>query len=135
MGKYIKTQGDVFSIFGSEIWKSENIPTYPPNFIALNKADKYIRVSVIANGPGLNINSTSGVLIIDIFTPAGSGPNESMLIADRLDSYLAGKTITIGQASTQLFASSLGESKRDLANSNLSMTPYTIPFKHFGVSN
>ena len=129
MSKYIKLQTEIFSIFGNDSWIASSIPTYPSNYIAVDKPNKYIRVSVISNGSGLNFNSTSGVLIIDIFTPAGNGPNESMLIADSLDTFLAGKTI----GTTHLFVSSLGPLKKDSANPALSMTTYTIPFKHFGV--
>ena len=129
MSKYVKLQTEIFSIFGNDSWIAASIPTYPSNYIAVDKPNKYIRVSVISNGSGLNFNSTSGVLIIDIFTPAGNGPNESMLIADALDMFLAGKTI----GTTQLFVSSLGSTQKDSANPALSMTIYTIPFKHFGV--
>lgn len=134
MGKYLSLETDIFSIFGNALWVAENIKTYPANFLAISPGNKFIRVSIIPSGTGLNLVSSSGVLIIDIFTPAGNGPRESSLIADKLDQYLAGKTIaTVGNNSTQFRGSSLNHLGNDKDNPALFRSVYTIPFNYFGV--
>lgn len=135
MGKYSDLQTDIFSIFNSDAWKSENIKTYPSNFIINNAGNEFIRVSIIPSGPGIqNINSVSGVILVDIFTPLGSGPARIMLIADKLDLHFSGKsTQTQSGKNTFIGISSLDFSGIDKDNSALYRGTYSIPFNHFGV--
>jgi len=134
MGKYENLEKDVFSIFGSTLWKNENIKTFPVNFIELSPGTEFVRVSVIPSGNGINLTSISGVLIIDIFTSAGNGPRRTSLIADKLDSYLVGKSVsTITGNSTQFKNSALSYVGLDTVNSALYRATYSIPFNYFGV--
>jgi hypothetical protein len=135
MGKYIGLQDDVFSIFNSATWKAEQIKTYPSNFVAVAAGNEFIRVSIIASGSGLNLKSVSGVLIIDIFTSAGNGPRQAFLIADKIDQYLVGKSVTTTSGyKTQFSNSSLDIRGLDRDNPSLSRSIYTIPFNYFGVN-
>lgn len=134
MGKYQNLETDAFSIFASTPWKNENIKTFPANFIELSPGNEFIRVSVIPSGNGINLTSISGVLIIDIFTSAGNGPKKTSLIADKLDSYLVGKSVsTITGNRTQFNNSSLSYVGLDTVNSALYRATYSIPFNYFGV--
>jgi len=134
MGKYENLEKDVFSIFGSTSWKNENIKTFPVNFIELTPGTEFVRVSVIPSGNGINLTSISGVLIIDIFTSAGNGPRRTSLIADKLDSYLVGKSVsTVSGNSTQFNKSALAYLGLDIVNSALYRATYSIPFNYFGV--
>jgi len=134
MGKYENLEKDVFSIFGSTSWKNENIKTFPVNFIELTPGTEFVRVSVIPSGNGINLTSISGVLIIDIFTSAGNGPRRTSLIADKLDSYLVGKSVsTVSGNSTQFNKSALAYVGLDTVNSALYRATYSIPFNYFGV--
>jgi hypothetical protein len=134
MGKYENLEKDVFSIFGSTSWKNENIKTFPVNFIELTPGTEFVRVSVIPSGNGINLTSISGVLIIDIFTSAGNGPRKTSLIADKLDSYLVGKSVsTVSGNSTQFNKSALAYLGLDTVNSALYRATYSIPFNYFGV--
>ena len=134
MGKYENLEKDVFSIFASTLWKNENIKTFPVNFIELTPGTEFVRVSVIPSGNGINLTSISGVLIIDIFTSAGNGPRKTSLIADKLDSYLVGKSVsTVSGNNTQFNKSSLSYIGLDTVNSALYRATYSIPFNYFGV--
>lgn len=134
MGKYANLQADVFSIFAGASWKAENIKTYPMNTISINSGNEFIRVDIIPRDFGVNLASTSGVLIIDIFTSAGSGPTAATLIADRLDAYLVGKSIsTVSNVVTQFQNSSMKSIGRDFDNTTLFRSVYSIPFHYFGV--
>src|SRR5690349_6972761 len=93
MGKYLDLQNKVFSVFDSNTWKAEAIKTFPQDVIASNFGEKYIQVSIIPSGKGLNRASISGVCIIDIYVAAGNGPALYHAIADKLDSYLENKTL------------------------------------------
>lgn len=134
MGKYLNLQSDAFTIFDSSTWKAENIKTFPANFVPINPGNEFIRVSLIPSGSGINIRSVSGVFIIDIFTPAGNGPKRTSQIADKLDQYLVGKSVSTSSGNvTQLQNSSLQLNGVDKDNSSLYRSTYTIPFNYFGV--
>jgi hypothetical protein len=133
MNKYTSLETDIFSIFASATWVLENIDTYPENFTQRENTSEFIRVGIVTKAPQ-NLNSVSGVLLIDIFIGAGSGPNKAYLIADKLDTYLAGKTIiTTANGNTQLFSSTLAPIGIDAVNKSLQRYQYTIPFNYFGV--
>ena len=133
MGKYEALSKDIFGVFGTAEWKAENIKTYPSNFVGVDAGNRYIRVQVLPQGTGLNLKSASGQVLIDIFTPAGGGPIEAMLIADRLDAYLVGKSKQTGAAVTQLGNSALASIGQDKANPALHKSQYSIPFNYYGV--
>ena len=133
MGTYTALETDVYSIFSSAGWLAENVKTYPSNFLAISPGNEYIKVSIIPSGRGINLKSKSGILIIDIYTPAGGGPRAASLIADKLDSYLVGKTVTtVSRTNTQFEQSSLSHLGTDRDNSSLFRSSYTIPFNYFG---
>lgn len=135
MGKYETLEIDVFSVFDSTDWKAEAIKTYPANFVAVNPGNEYIRVMIIPSGGGMNLRSLSGVIIVDIFTPAGNGPRRTSTIADKLDQYFVGKSFSSqAGATTQLGKSSLQPIGVDKDNSALYRSTYTIPFNYFGVN-
>lgn len=133
MGKYAGIETDIFSVFANNLWKAEGIKTLPSNFLGVNVGTEYVRVSVVTGGSGINLKSASGVLMIDIFTPAGSGTRRSLLIADKLDQYFAGKSFnTSSGAVTQLFSSTLEHRGIDKDNSALYKSIYAIPFNYYG---
>lgn len=131
MGKYSELLNNVFSIFGTPTWTAEKIKTVPENFIAVNTKEEFVRVSVIPSSLGYNLNSVSGILIIDIFTQAGNGPKRSFAIADKLDSYLSGKSITVTSGKVvQLNSSAFKTLGKDIDNPTLFRSTYTIPFHY-----
>jgi hypothetical protein len=135
MGKYLDLQADIFSVFASVAWTAENIKTFPVNYVGVGGAE-YIRVDVVASGDSqVNLPySSAGLIIIDIFTSAGDGPTRASTIADKLDSYLAGKTLkTTSNGSTQFMSSSLVNLGNDKDNPSLSHSKFSIPFTFFGV--
>jgi hypothetical protein len=134
MSKYAELHENVYPIFGTDEWKAEKIKTFPANHTGTSKVNtsgEFIRVSVIPSGNSLNIKSISGVLIIDIFTKAGNGPNRYYTIADRLDTYLSGRALSATSGkNVQLFASSLQPSGLDKDDPTLFRTTYSIPFNY-----
>lgn len=136
MGKFSDLQNDIFSVFNSPEWKAENVKTFPSDFLAMNAGNEYLRVNVIAGSFGVNRRSVSGILIIDIFTPAGIGPKRSNLIADKLDRYLENKSISLTTGSvTQFQNSAMKPLGVDKDNPSLTRYSYEIPFNFFGVIN
>jgi hypothetical protein len=133
MGKYETVMSDVLSVFGTAEWIAENIKTYPANFVGVDTGNTYIRVSVLPQGEGLNLKSASGQVLIDIFTPAGNGPMAAARIADRLDTYLVGKSKQLNTGVTQLGKSSFALRGVDKANPALHRSQYAISFNYFGV--
>jgi len=135
MGKYTNLNSDIYSVFSTDTWKAEKIVTRPSNFVGMDKPTEFIRVSVIPSGTGLNRKSVSGILIIDIFTQAGGGPKRYASVADKLDSYLSGKSLsTVAGAAIQFPSSSAIDPKgNDKDNPALYRVAYTIPFNYFEV--
>jgi hypothetical protein len=132
MGKYEILERDVYSVFNSNEWKAENIKTFPTNFVAMNTNDEFIRVSVIPSGKPIDRYSLAGILIIDIFTAAGSGTRRAMIIADTLDSYLVNKSKNTGSSVTQFGISSMSHTGPDKALPVIHKSTYTINFNFFG---
>ncbi len=134
MGKFKSLQTDIFSIFGSDSWKSENIKTFPANFIPNNAGNEFLKITIVSGRPGLNIYSVSGVFIADIFTTAGSGPDRPVMIADTLDQYLVGKVVQNSSGAVTQFSNSTFEMRGlDRDNPTLNRSIYTIPFDYFEV--
>jgi hypothetical protein len=136
MGKYTNMTKDIFLVFGSDSWKAENIKTYPSDFTTLKSGDEFIRVTVIPSGrqAANPLQSSSGMLMVEIFTPAGSGPNRTNAIADKLDTYLVGKTFKSSESGTTQFGPSyLSGGGLDQVNPNLYRVVYTNHFNYFGV--
>jgi hypothetical protein len=136
MGKYTSSQTDIFSVFDSAGWKAEGIHTFPADYQGSGLGSEFVKISIIPSGAGVNRASISGLVIIDIFTPAGLGPNRQNVIADKLDTYLQNKFLnTASGGTTQFFSSALKPLGQDKANPSLSRSSYEIPFKFFGVIN
>jgi hypothetical protein len=133
MGKYTDLFENVYSVFGTPGWIAELITTIPSNFTGTVGNEDYIRVSVVSGDTGVNLKSVGGIIIIDIFVRSGLGPASISTIADKLDSYLVGKTIVVGGGSTQFRNSTLTLSGMDPDNNALFRAKYVVPFNHFGV--
>lgn len=134
MSRYEKLKDAVFSVFDSTDWKSKGISTVPDNFVQ-SETSKYVRLNVIPSGNGVNLTSLAGLLIVDVFTAAGEGPSEYLAIADTLDSFLVGKSVSTDSGSVLQFKSSnLQPVGVDTDNSTLYRVKYTIPFNLFGVN-
>jgi hypothetical protein len=136
MGKYTDNQSDIYAIFDSAGWQAEGIETVPQDYKGDITTEEYIRVSIVPRGAGINRVSTSGVVIAEIYTPAGFGPSRQNFIADRLDAHLANQSKTTGSLGmTQFLASSLSPLGTDRENTSLQCAKYEIPFNFFGVLN
>lgn len=134
MDKYANLENAILAIFGTSGWNAEAIKTFPANFVAVGSGSEFIRVSIVPGGEGINLNSVSGVLIIDIFVSAGMGLKRSSVIADRLDSYLVGKSFTTSSGVLQLAGSGLAHKGVDKDDPSLHRSAYTVSFNFFGVS-
>ena len=131
MGKYASLEKEVFAVFDLAGWKALSIPTFPLNFITSVVGNKYVRVGILANGQGINMSSVAGIMMIDIFIPAGYGPSVASAIADNLDTYLVGKSLTTDTGITQCGNSSLTHIGQDKANAALHRSIYSIPFNYY----
>lgn len=137
MNKYASLLADAYSVFETLDWKAEDIKTFPEDFVGTGVGNEYIRVAVLAGNVQYHsnpISSVAGQMIIDIFTPAGAGPLRRSQIADKLDTYLAGKVFTLStNGSTQFASSTLVGVGNDKDNPSLYRSIYSIPFNYFGV--
>jgi hypothetical protein len=135
MGKFSDSTALIMSVFGSVAWKAQKIVTHPSNFIGNVPSNEYIRISVMPSKPiaGFNdLNSLSGLVMIEIFTPSGNGPKRSNEIADILDTYLTGKYFNSILGNVQLGFSFISNQGIDKVNPALQRTIYSLSFSYFG---
>ena len=137
MNKYAEMHSAVHSVFDSAAWKAEGIATIPSNFPQPSNPTaaarlSFIRVSLVPGSRGVNLNSASGQIIIDIFTPAGEGPLPAARIADKLDKYLVGKKFSTSSGTVQCFDSSYNETGLDSVNPALARAKYSVSMSFFG---
>ena len=131
MGKYERALKDIYSIFDSDAWKIFAIKTFPENY----KGDdsEYIVLSVAFAKPGLNRESSSGMLFVEIYTEANKGPLRGLEIASMLDSILSEKSVLADlKLNTQFQRGSVVPMGVDKENPFLFRHSYSIPFSHFG---
>lgn len=135
MGKYTALETDIYSVFHQVGgWPTTGIDTHPVNFVPPQPASRFIKVAILPSDDGVNINSVSGIIMIDIFTSAGNGQTDAFDIADKLDTYMVGKTFNVGSGSTQCGKSAVRPEGIDKDNPALYRTTYTIPFNYYGVN-
>jgi len=133
MDKFATLQRNIFSIFGSVDWEAENIKVYPRNTTANDGLAEFVRLSILPNGNSLNENSISGLIIAEIFSPAGDGPSRATTIADKLDKHLSKRSVTDNAKTiTQMLYSSLVDNGADKDNPSLVKSTFSLPFLHFG---
>jgi hypothetical protein len=131
MNKYTELYSDIYSVFGTPEWESNDIKTIPANVSSVNDATEFIRVNIITDG-NANFGRTKdakGILLIDIFTPQGHSVVRSLAIGDTLDEFISGKKI----GRVQFYSSSLYQNGRDRDNPSLHRTTYSIEFYYYGV--
>lgn len=134
MNKFNSLSSLVNSVFASSGWIAETIPTYPTNFEIPAGLNKAIRLNVLASSSNKVSfpSSVSGQIIIDIFVACGDGPKPAYAIADTLDRYLSGKTLT-GEGSLQTSESTLIDAGNDTADKSFRRFKYSVSFNYYGV--
>lgn len=133
MGKFAQTLRSTLAVFATPEWIAEDIKTYPDNYTAVGAGDRFIRINVIPAGLGLDLKSTSGQVLIDIFTPAGKGTLDASVVSDRLDAHIMGKSFSSAEGTLQFGRSALSHRGGDKANPSLHRSIYAISFNFFGV--
>lgn len=134
MNLYISLEDAIFSVFAQTEWVTEQIKIYPTTYKIPDNLVEFLRLSIIPSSQGVNENSISGILIIEIFSPVSAGSTRTYQIADILDNYLKKVTLQESSSVTQLFDSVLSEIRSDADNPTLTSTKYQITFKHYGVT-
>jgi len=125
---------DVEEVFGSASWTSNNIKTYPMNYLgSKDSSNEYVLINVL---PSSSSNyafgvkkETTGLVAVKIFVKAGDGQGRLMAIANLLDTVLDNKTLSNG---TKLGTSYLTVEGLDPSNKALYSASYIIPFTHYG---
>lgn len=125
---------DIETVFSSENWTSNKIPTYPSNYQgSKSQATEYTLLSVMPSGSNDYAydakKELSGLVAVKIFVKAGEGQGRTMAIADLLDLVLQHKQLPNG---TILKSSHISMGGLDLINKSLYSATYLIPFTKFG---
>ena len=131
---YTQVKEDIYNVFASSAWANTGYAAYPFNYSGpIDYTKTVIRISILTPSSKLKSFSfgkeLSGLLILSIFVKAGEGDNSLFAVADVLDSFFEGKTLTNG---TQFGPSNLKALGLDPANDTLYRGDYTITFKIHG---
>ena len=131
---FSKIKSDVYGVFASPSWIATNYKTYPDNYSgAIDSSAAFIRVTILPGRSTIDAHGLkkklSGMLILSIFVKAGNGDAELFSIADSIDSFFQGKTLTNG---TQFGTSTLMKLGLDPADKSLYRGDYSINFKAYG---
>ncbi len=131
MGKFTDVEFGIHSIFSSIDWKSKSIKTYPSNFDEII-GQEFLRLTIIPANPGINFQSISGILNVEIFSESGKGPKRFYELSDTLDASLVGKSINTPNGVVQFNrGSALTLKGRDKDNPTLFMALYFLPFDFY----
>lgn len=125
---------DIYGVLSSPAWINTGYRTYPTNYSGkIDTSKNFIRVSILPGKPSLDAYSFkktfSGLLILSVFVKAGEGDKTLFAIADTIDSFFEGKTLTNG---TQFGPSTLSTLGLDPADNTLYRGDYSIQFKAYG---
>ncbi len=134
MGKFVATETAIFAMIEQLRPALQGAKVYPANYLAANPGTLFLKVAVLPNGTGVNLKSTSGVVLVDIYSPAGEGPRMTSLIADGVDAYLVGKTLNTDGGVVQFNNSSLSMGAVDKDSPSLWRSTYSIPFNFYGAT-
>ncbi len=131
---YTRIKDDVYSVFASPAWTATGNKAYPVNYSGqIDSTGSYLRISILPGKPSLEAFSfkkaLNGLLILSIFVKAGDGDKTLFTIADTLDSFFQGKTLTNG---TQFGVSTLKSIAPDTADDTLYRGDYAIQFTIYG---
>lgn len=131
---FSKIKSDVYGVFASSPWTATGYKTYPDNYSgAIDSSAAFIRVTILPGKSTIDAHGLkkklSGMLILSIFVKAGNGDAELFSIADSIDSFFQGKTLTNG---TQFGTSTLMKLGLDPADKSLYRGDYSINFKAYG---
>ncbi len=131
---FSKIKSDVYGVFASAGWTATGYKTYPDNYSgAIDSSSAFIRVTILPGKSTIDAHGLkkklSGMLILSIFVKAGNGDSELFSIADSIDSFFQGKTLTNG---TQFGTSTLMKLGLDPADKSLYRGDYSINFKAYG---
>jgi hypothetical protein len=126
-----KIKNDIYGVFASPQWKAKSIPSYPDNYVGETAGPPYVKVNILpgrSDPSGYAGKGINGILLLEIYVVAGDGDTNTVKIADTLNGFFEGKTLTNG---TQ-FGTSLLKPVGKVPNSPLYRTDYAIIFKIYG---
>jgi len=129
-----KLRQDIYSVFASFAWEANNIKVYPENYQGdVGSQTPYIRLTIIPGAASLDSFSIgkrlSGRIILSIFVDNTAGDKDLYNVADLLDNYFQGKTLTNG---TQFGPSTVTPLGIDTVNSSIYRGDYSIKFNSYG---
>jgi hypothetical protein len=131
---FSKLKSDVYGVFASSAWIATGYKAYPDNYSgAIDSSSAFIRITILPGKSTVDAHGLkkklSGMLILSIFVKAGNGDAQLFSIADSIDSFFQGKTLTNG---TQFGTSTLVKLGLDPADKSLYRGDYSINFKAYG---
>jgi hypothetical protein len=110
-----------------------NLPVYPADYRGTISAVPFLKLNIVtgkANQFAYRDNKlVTGLVIVSIYYPAGSGQKEPTTVANSLDLVFQNKFLAYG---IQTNVSSLQFIGPDPDDSTLSRADYSVPFSYYG---
>lgn len=131
---YDLVKQDVYSVFASSSWTATGYKAYPDNYSGtIDITDSFLRISILPANSRVEAHGfkkrLNGLLILSIFVKAGNGDSDLFSVADTLDSFFEGKTLTNG---TQFGPSNITKLGLDPVDKSLYRGDYKINFIAYG---
>jgi len=131
---YDLVKQDVYSVFASSGWTATGYNAYPDNYSGtIDNTVSFLRISILPANSSVSAHGfrkkINGMLILSIFVKAGNGDSELFAVADTLDSFFEGKTLTNG---TQFGPSNITKLGLDPVDKSLYRGDYKINFIAYG---
>jgi len=129
-----KIRQDIYGVFASNLWENLGIRVFPENYQGdIGTQLPYIRLTIIPGVATLNSHNLekqlSGRMVLSIFVDNNAGDKDLYELADIINDYFQGKTLTNG---TQFGPSTLIPLGIDKINSSIYRGDYSITFKKYG---
>jgi hypothetical protein len=126
-------KNDIYSVFSSISWKSENLLVVPESYTGTLDTLPYIRLTIAPSRGNIATygigKELSGFMILSIYVSTDKGDTDLYNIAQKLDGYFQAKQLS---NKTQFGVSHITTLGIDKENPKLYRGDYFIPFKNYG---
>jgi hypothetical protein len=131
MAKFTELLSSIDSVFASSEWQGLSIPAYPANLWPATVPDEFIIYEIIPSGMPVteysDPNYKGGVIIIQLYVKANSGPARVYEVADELATLFQRDLIR----DTQLYDGTLAIKGIDKDDTSLFRADYSLQFNSF----
>ena len=131
MAKFTELLSSIDSVFASSEWQGLSIPAYPANLWPSTTPDEFVIYEILPSGQPVaeysDPNYKNGLIIVQVYVKANSGPARVYEVADELATLFQRDLIR----DTQLYDGTLAIKGIDKDDTSLFRADYSLQFNSF----